>query len=322
METLPENGGSLGAQVKIYNEIKAIRGEDNLTKTFDATIRRELQQYNSDSPETVFLGKEDLFYMPDGVGKGVWALRPDLEPGKKKVRNPDWTRDELILALNCYISNFPKIPGKTSKEVIELSGTLNKLSQVLSSDTSVTFRNENGVYMKMMNFHANNPQHQNAGLRSGGKLDQLIFDEFYQRPKELKKVAEAITLLVENEGFVIEARSQDETEGEDAQEGRILTRIHKYRERDPKIVKKKKEDVLRTTGKLVCECCSFDFLKTYGERGEGYIECHHINPVSEIIPGQKTLLNDLALICANCHRMIHRFRPWLTIEELKSIISK
>ena len=35
---------------------------------------------------------------------------------------------------------------------------------------------------------------------------------------------------------------------------------------------------------------------------------------------QKTRLNDLSLLCSNCHKMIHRKSPWLTIEQLKKIL--
>jgi hypothetical protein len=71
----------------------------------------------------------------------------------------------------------------------------------------------------------------------------------------------------------------------------------------------------------VCEACGFDFGEVYGPRGKGYIECHHIDPLS----GREgvadvTKESDLALLCANCHRMVHRYEPCLTIDELKDIL--
>lgn len=44
----------------------------------------------------------------------------------------------------------------------------------------------------------------------------------------------------------------------------------------------------------------------YGELGTGYIEAHHKVPVALIEEGETTKLSDLAALCANCHRMIHR----------------
>ncbi|MGV9346354.1 HNH endonuclease [Streptomyces spiralis] len=54
--------------------------------------------------------------------------------------------------------------------------------------------------------------------------------------------------------------------------------------------------------------CGFDFSTVYGERGQGYIECHHVVPLHETGEGTKKLA-DLALICSNCPRMIHRCAP-------------
>ena len=54
--------------------------------------------------------------------------------------------------------------------------------------------------------------------------------------------------------------------------------------------------------------------------GEGFIECHHVTPVSELRAGTRTRLSDLAVVCSNCHRMLHRRRPWLTAAELRGLI--
>ena len=99
-----------------------------------------------------------------------------------------------------------------------------------------------------------------------------------------------------------------------------MTRIHRYRERDTKLVKRKKERVLKEIGTLSCEVCGFYFVEVYGDRGYGFIECHHTKPVSEFMVGERTKISDLSLICSNCHRMIHKKRPWLSVNELKDVI--
>ncbi|TKI46253.1 hypothetical protein FC748_18175 [Lysinibacillus tabacifolii] len=45
-------------------------------------------------------------------------------------------------------------------------------------------------------------------------------------------------------------------------------------------------------------------------------------PISEYTENTKTKLKDLVLVCSNCHRMLHKRRPWLNKEDLKKIISK
>ncbi|ESN15811.1 hypothetical protein L370_01872 [Enterobacter sp. MGH 24] len=72
-----------------------------------------------------------------------------------------------------------------------------------------------------------------------------------------------------------------------------------------------------------CSVCNMDFEKTYGETGKDYIHVHHITPLSEI--GERYKLdpvNDLRPVCPNCHAMIHRRKPSLTIEELKVLMTK
>jgi 5-methylcytosine-specific restriction protein A len=106
----------------------------------------------------------------------------------------------------------------------------------------------------------------------------------------------------------------------EAEEGRILTRLHRSRERSRELIEKKKAFMLELHGCLKCEACSFDFKATYGPRGARFIEAHHIKPVHTLVPGSKTRLEDLALFCSNCHRMVHVQRPWLTIQELKDLL--
>lgn len=74
---------------------------------------------------------------------------------------------------------------------------------------------------------------------------------------------------------------------------------------------------------LKCKVCGFDFFEFYGERGEGFIEIHHVKPLS-VLKGEAQAINpvtDLVPLCSNCHRMIHR--RWdnvLTIDQLKDIV--
>lgn len=72
-----------------------------------------------------------------------------------------------------------------------------------------------------------------------------------------------------------------------------------------------------------CLCCGFDFYRTYGEIGQNYIHVHHIIPLAKIRKNyQVDPIKDLIPLCANCHAMIHRTTPALSIEELKEIIKQ
>ena len=107
----------------------------------------------------------------------------------------------------------------------------------------------------------------------------------------------------------------------EAQEGRLLTRVHCTRERNRALVRRKKAAFIAEHDRLFCEACSFDFVGRYGVRGQGFIECHHTRPLAEVTPGEKTRLVDLARLCANCHRMVHAKSPWLTMSELRAILN-
>lgn len=72
-----------------------------------------------------------------------------------------------------------------------------------------------------------------------------------------------------------------------------------------------------------CSICEFDFQKAYGVLGESYIEVHHLSPLAEI--NHDNIINpveDLRPVCANCHRMLHRKKQVLSIDELKRIIDE
>lgn len=86
-----------------------------------------------------------------------------------------------------------------------------------------------------------------------------------------------------------------------------------YFARNPKLVKDAKYFYGYT-----CQACEFNFEEVYGELGKSYIECHHLNPLSERKDYHDSSINDVCVLCSNCHRMIHRSNPILTLEQLKN----
>ncbi len=227
-------------------------------------------------------------------------------------RNPPWTRDELILALDLYFEHHPSHISQSHAKVIELSTLLNKLPTHANRPDVGRFRNPNGVYMKLCNFLRFDPSYTGTGLTRGGKLEEQIWRDFASDRQRLTRVATAIKTAVEAPTI-----SQDLDEDEEAPEGRVLLKQHKVRERNQSLVRKKKAQVLKRQGKLQCEVCGFDFHKVYGDLGQTFIECHHTIPISELKPGARTTLKDLALVCANCHRMLHRGGENLTVGGLR-----
>ena len=216
-----------------------------------------------------------------------------------------------------------------SPEILECSQLLNRLQRLLGTARSETLRNPNGVYMKLMNFRRFDPTFTATGRRGllrGNKLEEEVWSTFHGDPIRLARVAKAIKNEIAG-GRRFDGHNEpppmpvDTDEDFEAPEGRILTRLHRQRERNRALVAAKKQRALSATGRLKCEVCGFDFATMYGLRGKGFMECHHIKPVETLPAEGSTRLRDLALICANCHRMIHAMRPWFSITQLRAVIS-
>lgn len=105
-----------------------------------------------------------------------------------------------------------------------------------------------------------------------------------------------------------------------AMEGAPVLVSHLRRERSRKLVEAKKAAVLGTTGSLICEVCGFDFAQFYGGWGEGFCEVHHKIPIATVDASRDTRLEDLAVLCSNCHRVIHRVDPMPSVETFSSRI--
>jgi hypothetical protein len=96
---------------------------------------------------------------------------------------------------------------------------------------------------------------------------------------------------------------------------------HLRGERNRTIVEAKKAAMLNTTGRLCCEVCGFDFSIAYGPLGDGFCEVHHLVPLSAATESITTTLDDLAVLCSNCHRIIHRSTPMLSVADLSKVVS-
>lgn len=90
-------------------------------------------------------------------------------------------------------------------------------------------------------------------------------------------------------------------------EGAKALQMHYRRERNNKIINDKKYQFKQEHGKVFCEVCFFDFKEKYPhDLAEDFIEVHHLIPISKATEQVKTTMDDLILICPNCHRMVHR----------------
>ena len=105
-------------------------------------------------------------------------------------------------------------------------------------------------------------------------------------------------------------------------ESRRLSHERYFFARNSKLIKAAKDHY-----GAVCQACRFEYRSKYGELGDGYIEVHHLDPLSERPELEwseqlRTSIGGVTVLCADCHRMIHRKRPALSLQELRETIAK
>lgn len=92
-------------------------------------------------------------------------------------------------------------------------------------------------------------------------------------------------------------------------EGKVTWLLVRHRKREARLRAAKIADALaRNGGRLICEIpgCGFDFKETYGALGDGYAHVHHLELLSAKEEPTRITLKQLAIVCANCHAMIHK----------------
>ena len=251
-------------------------------------------------------------------GLGFKVVKQGSSPATNPPSEQDWTRDELILVLDSYLQSGK--PATSDGEAnAGLSSILARLNEALGRPVAPALRSPDAVYQTFGAFEGLDPNQAKQGHPPADARQRALWEEFKADPDRLHQIAETIRKVIDQpDGGALPDYDPDEIT--EAAEGKIFTRLHRYRERNRKLVERRKDRVLKKTGKLACEACGFDFAETYGQRGQRYIEAHHTKPVSTLAEDSKTKAEDLALLCANCHRMVHSAQPWLSVEELKALI--
>ncbi len=142
----------------------------------------------------------------------------------------------------------------------------------------------------------------NKILNDAPKRLDIDFSKYIQISKEQKPIEE------ESE----EITDPDVKEETDYAEGRKYEAKILLSSRNRKIVEGKKRK-----SNYTCEICNLNFKSKYGEIGENYIVAHHKDPIA--LGQRNTKLEDLILVCDNCHRMLHKGPPYTTEELRKKI---
>lgn len=147
------------------------------------------------------------------------------------------------------------------------------------------------------------------------KLDRIASEKNPEYPGYRTLIERSLSSIE----TMVEADLDSQEAEEIFEEGKSFQRFTTYYERNPKLRSK----AIWYHG-YKCMACGFDFEEKYGGRGSGYIEVHHLNPISSLEKETKVdPQTEMAVLCSNCHRMIHRKRTEvLSLEELKEIVQE
>lgn len=231
----------------------------------------------------------------------------------------DWARDEILLVCELLDRNDWKVPYRQDPLLEELSQLLKSNPLHAYESRDARFRSSDSVRRKAWDIVTQLPTYKGKPTK-GNRLDRIVLDQFMSYTAETRIIVDEIKAEIRrNEGQLL-LLLDDDLDYEGA-EGKLLYLRHRRRERDPRLRKNKIVATLKAGLPIACEVCAFDFSSVYGVRGRDFIEVHHVLPLH--VSGEiKTKIADLALLCSNCHRMIHRGSPWLTPDELSALVKQ
>jgi 5-methylcytosine-specific restriction protein A len=232
----------------------------------------------------------------------------------------DWAYDELVLVGDAVRANDWKGIRAHSADAKALAALLSQGKLHPGVSLPPDFRTPNSIQRKSFDLVTVGRDYEGVPTR-GGKLAAVVMGEFEADPGGMEAKAGAIRELLQSGADLAPPSGPDDEPDEQiaAHEGGVIEVLAKRRERDRTLRKKKIQAVEKAGGLIACEACGFDFETAYGERGAGYIEIHHVNPLHVTGP-TSTSLDDLALVCANCHRMCHRGK-WITPAQVADLLA-
>ncbi|MFD7975990.1 HNH endonuclease [Streptomyces sp. NPDC059071] len=233
-----------------------------------------------------------------------------------------WVRDELLLACALVVENGWNELRQTDPRVHELSALLRSIPLHGNAVDDPRFRSANSVSRKTTDIATAHPAYTGSATRGGRPTREIVAD-FTEHEADMMAAAKALRTAIasgELRRSPESATALDPRGDASASEGQLLARWTLHRERDRGLRQRKIRHAQKLKQSLSCEVCTFDFGETYGPLGLGYVEVHHRLPL-HISGPRETKLEDLALLCANCHRMCHRNHEgesWRTPDDLRA----
>jgi hypothetical protein len=250
-------------------------------------------------------------------GEDTWEIRSEVWG---KTLRKDWNlarRDGIAFYHTKRARFHPRDPGR-GKARISLIGNITEVSQ---EGQHVSYLSSTIRASDFESLRGNPVLRDDSSehlFRAAGMIPGTVATYYLIPPDAWAEIMWRVR-GTSNSSLSGDILSEDEEAFGD--EGALLLRTHLTRERDPQLIKRKKQQILEAEGRLACEICQFDFERRYGRAGSGVCEVHHRTPLSQRTDaGIRTRLEDLAIVCANCHRMLHKPETQCSMEIVRDLL--
>jgi 5-methylcytosine-specific restriction protein A len=311
------------ALLKIGQEIQEARAHEFIGHPLAAFIRNDFKKEIQDLADEFSPGLQ----VEASPGKGQWAdvpwlalFNPQITTSATSGYYPVYLfthdRPEIYLSLNQGTTEVQEEFGIKAPDILQQRAAIIRARLSDFPQFSVSHI-ELGTRRSL-------PRSYEYGHAVGKKylIDNLPDEDALQ--KDLKDLLQAYLLLPFRGDQEFVSNTLDDNEIPIGKTKTILEKkqyvVHRRIERAAGVGKKVKE-----YHGVICQGCGFNFIARYGSLGEGFIEAHHLRPLKNLNEGQSLLYNiekDFAVLCSNCHRMIHRMDDPSDLEEFKSKISE
>lgn len=235
---------------------------------------------------------------------------------QQAVLMPEWAPEELGLILLNYLERRGRDYKTSTHDAEALSEELRSWPlHDAALRTLDGFRSVSRVKQMLGCFHSMDEQFPPKSIKKVIATTGYIWSVWHQDPEGLKQFVAAARAAASQ--LTTSSATPDDVDHE-AGEGGLVLRAHLVRERDAGLRKKKLADVQRRHGRIACEVCNFESGATFGPGFADVIDVHHVVPLHT--SGEVTTkLSDLALLCPNCHRALHKSSQWLTPRALREL---
>ena len=296
---------SIGTALNIFLEEYPVARKQNFAgHPLAEFIRKDIPGFLEE-----IIGPSERYFAYGSAGQGNWARVPWVAVFDRLIT--DTAQDGYYVV---YL-----VKEDYSGVYISLNQGVTLPRKIYGSDTKETLRARAGDFLARLGSVPSNyitgeidlAVQQSSSLGSSYEYGNVIA-KYYAREEipedqlleeDLKTFLQYYLLLASKDLLPTVATAEEEDEKDLSYEDLTKLKEHKRIERNRKLTEKAKK-----IHKYTCKACGFNFEKRYGEIGRGFIEAHHLTPLSKL-KGQKIPLDpqkDFSVLCSNCHRMIHR----------------